>query len=102
MKIAQPSVYVVHLGFGPKIKSLMLIDRLRQAGVPVYHNLASDSLSNQLREAEARGVEYTVIIGQKEYVENTFIFRDMSARNQEFIDEDLLLRRLKRKAAAAA
>lgn len=97
-----PAVYVVQLGFGPKIKSLLLIESLRRAGVPVYHNLASDSLSAQLREAEARKVKYTLIIGQKEFVENTVIFRDMDVRNQEYIDSDTLIRRLKRKNSALA
>ncbi|MEY3783996.1 MAG: hypothetical protein RLZZ230_318 [Candidatus Parcubacteria bacterium] len=97
-----PSVYVVQLGFGPKIKSLILIDSLRRAGVPVFHNLASDSLSAQLREAENRGVKYTLIIGQKEFVENTIIFRDMDMRNQEYVDHDTLVRRLKRKLVTAA
>ena len=95
-KHQKPSVYVVQLGFGPKIKSLILIDSLRQAGIPVFHDLASDSLSTQLRDAESRGVKYTLIIGQKEFVENTVIFRDMEARNQEYIDQDTLIRRLRR------
>ena len=99
-KFETPTVYVVHLGFGPKIKSLMLIDSLRQAGVPVFHDLANDSLSAQLRDAEARGVRYAVIIGQKEFVENTVIFRDLTARNQEFIPVDTVVKRLKRKTVA--
>lgn len=102
LKPATPAVFVVQLGFGPKIRSLLLIDSLRRAGVPVFHNLASDSLSTQLREAEARGVKYTLIIGQKEFVENTVIFRDMDLRNQEYIDHETLIKRLKRKAAIAA
>ena len=77
----------------------MLIDTLRQAGIPVMHDLANDSLSAQLRDAEERGIEYAVIIGQKEYVENTYIFRDLNARNQEFIDHDALMRKLKRKVS---
>jgi histidyl-tRNA synthetase len=75
---------------------LLLIDSLRRAGVPVFHNLASDSLSSQLREAEARGVKYTLIIGQKEFVDNTVIFRDMAMRNQEYLDHDTLIQRLAR------
>jgi histidyl-tRNA synthetase len=95
-----PTVFVVQLGFGPKIKSLLLIDSLRRAGIPVFHNLASDSLSTQLREAEARGVKYTLIIGQKEFVENTVIFRDMDLRNQEYINQETLIRRLKKTVSA--
>lgn len=101
-KVVKPSVYVVHLGFGPKIRSLMLIDQLRQAGVPVMHNLASDSLSAQLRDAETKGVAYAVIIGQKEFVENNVILRDMNAGNQEFIDQDTMIKRLKRRKSATA
>jgi histidyl-tRNA synthetase len=101
-KAAIPAVFVVQLGFGPKIRSLMLIDALRQAGIPVLHNLASDSLSTQLREAEARGVRYTLIIGQKEFVDNTIILRDMNVRNQEYIDQISLIKRLKKQMAVAA
>lgn len=101
-KVHVPSVYVVQLGFGPKIKSLMLIDQLRRAGIPVFHDLASDSLSAQLRDAERRGVKYTLIIGQKEFVENTVIFRSMDEQNQEYVDHETLVRRLKRRAGVAA
>jgi histidyl-tRNA synthetase len=97
----QPSVYVVQLGFGPKIRSLMLVDELRRAGVPTLHSLASDSLSNQLRDAEARGVRYTVIVGQKEYVENTVILRDMQERKQDIIPLEAITGRLKRARAHA-
>lgn len=93
------SVYVVQLGFGPKMRSLMIIDELRRAGVPVLHDLASDSLSTQLREAEARGARYTIIIGQKEYVEQTVILRDMRERSQEQIPVDQMIKKLKRQAA---
>ncbi len=95
-KALTPSVYVVQLGFGPKIKSLVLIDHLRKAGVNVFQNLASDSLSVQLRDAEARGVKHVVIMGQKEFVENTVILRDMEARNQEQVKIDQLPQKLKR------
>lgn len=91
-----PSVYVVQLGFGPKIRSLMLIETLKRAGISVMQNLASDSLSTQLRDAEARGIKYTVIIGQKEYVDGTVILRDMIGRNQEYVPMANLTNRLKR------
>jgi histidyl-tRNA synthetase len=99
IKTSTPSVFVVQLGFGPKIKSLLLIDSLRREGISVFHNLASDSLSSQLREAEARKVKYTIIIGQKEFVENTVIFRDMELRNQEYVDQNTLVYRLKQQMA---
>jgi histidyl-tRNA synthetase len=96
-KPSKPSVYVVQLGFGPKVRSLLLVDSLRQAGIPVIHDLTSDSLSAQLRDAEERGVNYTIIVGQKEFVEGTVILRDMNARNQEYVPQESLVRKLKRR-----
>jgi len=96
-KVTKPSVYVVQLGFGPKVRSLLLVDSLKAAGIPVLHDLTSDSLSAQLRDAEERGVNYTIIVGQKEFVEGTVILRDMNARNQEYVSQDTLIRKLKRR-----
>jgi len=98
-KSIDPSVYVVQLGFGPKVRSLMIIEQLKRAGIPVRHDLASDSLSAQLRDAEARGVRYTVIIGQKEFVDQTVILRDMRERNQENVSIDTMVKRLKKQLA---
>ena len=95
-KASTPSVYVVQLGFGPKIKSLILIDELRKAGIRTYQNLPSDSLSAQLRDAEKKGVQHVVIIGQKEYVEQNVILRDMIARNQESVALDAFVNKLKK------
>lgn len=95
-KSKQPAVYVIQLGFGPKMRTLALLDELRHAGIATTHKVAHDSLSEQLRDAEKQKVPYALIIGQKEYVEGTVILRDMQARNQETIPNDKLLRKLKR------
>jgi histidyl-tRNA synthetase len=97
-----PSVYIVQLGFGPKIRTLLLIDTLRQAGIPLHHDLTSDSLSSQLRDAESRDARYTIIVGQKEYVDRTAILRDMRARTQETIPLDQLVKKLKRHVTVTA
>lgn len=91
-----PAVYVVQLGFGPKIRSLLLLDELRNANIPAYQNLASDSLSTQLRDAETQKVKYTILIGQKEYVEGCVILRDMIGRNQENVPTSEVTSRLRR------
>lgn len=96
IKKSTPDTYIIQLGFGPKVKTLLLVDTLRKAGVKVHHDLANDSLSAQLRHAEEIGVKNVLIMGQKEYVDGTIIMRDMQARKQEAIDPDLAIRRLKR------
>lgn len=95
-KTKRPSVHLVHLGFAPKIRSLLLMDELRQGGILVDQDLASDSLSTQLRRAEENGVRFSIIIGQKEYMDGTVILRDMIGKNQETIPVNALVTRLKR------
>ncbi|PIR85900.1 hypothetical protein COU14_01910 [Candidatus Kaiserbacteria bacterium CG10_big_fil_rev_8_21_14_0_10_44_10] len=91
-----PAIHIIQLGFAPKIRSLLLIDELRREGILVNQNLTSDSLSTQLRQAEETGAKYSIIIGQKEYVDGTVIFRDMIGKNQETIPQSTLVSRLKR------
>ncbi|MFM2339633.1 MAG: hypothetical protein RLZZ360_269 [Candidatus Parcubacteria bacterium] len=97
-KVETPNTYIIQLGFGPKVRSLMIIDELRRAGISIMQDLANDSLSAQLRDAETRGVKHVIIIGQKEFVDGTVILRDMDARKQEAIAMDSLVKRLKRAA----
>lgn len=93
-----PSIFVVHLGFEPKVRTLSLLDELKRAEIPVYQHLTSNSLSEQLRRAEAYNVPYTIILGQKEYMEGTVILRDMRSRSQECIPTDALVSRLRKVA----
>jgi histidyl-tRNA synthetase len=78
------------------VRSLTLVDTLRRAGMAVQHNLLEDSLSKQLRDAEQKGVRYTLITGQKEFVDGTVVLRDMQARTQEAIPYEQIASRLKR------
>ena len=94
-----PSVYLVQLGFGPKVKSLLLIDELRRAGISVHQNIISDSLGEQLRSAEAKNARYAVILGHKEFMEGNVILRDLQKQNQESIPMSSLTAHLKRVAA---
>lgn len=94
--VCVPSLFMVQLGFGPKIRSLMLLSALKREGIAAYQALASDSLSEQLRQAETLGVGHALILGQKEYVENSVILRDMRSRSQECVPFDSLIPRLRR------
>jgi histidyl-tRNA synthetase len=93
-----PSVYLAQLGFGPKVRSLLLIEELRKAGIRVNQNVTSDSLTEQLRKAEATGAEYAVILGHKEFMENTVIIRNLHEQNQENISLGSLVSYLKKVA----
>ncbi len=92
----RPEVYVIQLGFAPKIRTLLLINSLRNADITVHQNLSCDSLTEQLLKAEEKQVRYAVIIGQKEFMEGSAILRDMLERKQENVPMNMLVKRLKR------
>ena len=91
-----PSVFIVQLGFGPKLRSLMILEELRRAEIPVYQSLASDSLGGQLESARLKNVPYTIILGQKEFVDNNVIVRSMHTSSQESVPTAGLVSYLKR------
>lgn len=93
---AAPMIFMVQLGFGPKIKCLILLEKLKQAHISVYQALVSDSLGEQLRQAETSKVPFAIILGQKEFVENSIILRDMRSRSQQNIPFDTLIPHLTR------
>ncbi len=89
-------VYFIQLGSEAKMKSMNIIETLREAKIPVTHALAKDSLGSQLAVAEKLGLPYTIIFGQKEALENSVIVRDMENRSQKTVSIDKLADYLKK------
>ena len=83
--IKKPKIYFIQLGFDAKLKSLNVIEILRKGKIPIAQSISKDNLSAQLAVAEKLGMRYSIIFGQKEAMENSVIFRDMSNRSQETI-----------------
>ena len=84
-KIEKPLVCFVQIGFEAKLKSLQVIEMLRAAKIPTYQSLSRDKLSSQLSIAENLKIPYTIIMGQKEAMENSVIVRYMVNRSQETV-----------------
>jgi histidyl-tRNA synthetase len=95
-KMAKPQFYFIQMGQEAKLRSLSLIERLRQAHIPVYHSLVKDKLTAQLSTAEYLKVPFILIMGQKESLENTVLVREMRNRSQETIRMDLIADYLKK------
>ncbi len=93
--IKKPKIYFIQLGFDAKLKSLNVIEILRKGKVPIAQSISKDSLGTQLAVAEKLGMRYTIIFGQKEAMENSVIFRDMSNRCQETVKLPNLLEHIK-------
>ncbi|MFA6511603.1 MAG: histidine--tRNA ligase [Patescibacteria group bacterium] len=88
--LAPPSrtkpLYLAQLGDEARKKSIILLERLRQEGIPTYEHLSKDGLKSQLENANRLGVQYALIIGQKEIVDGTVLIRDMENGIQETVD----------------
>jgi len=93
--IKKPKIYFIQLGFDAKLNSLNVIEILRKGKVPIAQSISKDNLSAQLAVAEKLGMRYAIIFGQKEAIENSVIFRDMSNRSQETIKLPNLLEYIK-------
>ena len=83
--VKKPKIYFIQLGFEAKLKSLEIIEVLRNAHIPVTHSLNRDSLSGQLGTAENLKIPYALIFGQKEALEGTVIVRNMLTRSQDTV-----------------
>lgn len=93
--IKKPKIYFIQLGFEAKLKSLNVIEVLRKGKIPIAQSISKDNLSTQLATAEKMGMEYAIIFGQKEALENSVIFRNMNNRSQETIKIPKLLEYIK-------
>lgn len=93
--IKKPKIYFIQLGFDAKLKSLNVIEILRKGKVPIAQSISKDNLGAQLAMAEKLGMHYAIIFGQKEAMENSVIFRDMTNRSQQTIKLAKLLEYIK-------
>lgn len=91
---AQPKFFFVQFGSFARLKSLSVIESLRQARIPVHHLLTSDKLANQMSSAETLKVPFVIIMGQKEALENTVVVRHVPTRSQEIVTVPELARYL--------
>jgi histidyl-tRNA synthetase len=83
--IKHPKVYFIQLGTHAKMRSLNIIEILRNARIPLTQSLAKDSLGSQLAAAEKNKIPYAVIFGEKESIDDTVIVRDMNTRSQDTV-----------------
>lgn len=100
IKQLRPKIFLMHLGNKAKAKSLMVVDTLRRAKIPLFHALTKDQISNQLSIAESLKFSHILIIGEKEAVENSVIVRDAESRTQETVPTQTLVGHLKKMGAS--
>ncbi|MSU56384.1 MAG: hypothetical protein EXS51_03715 [Candidatus Taylorbacteria bacterium] len=85
IKFKKPLAFFLQIGFCAKLKSLRVIEVLRQARIPLYQALSRDKLISQISSAENLKIPYSVILGQREALENSVIVRNTANRVQETV-----------------
>ncbi len=89
-------IFLAQLGSLAKKKSLVLVEKLREADIPVIEMLNKDTLKVQLSRANKMGVKYCLILGQKEALDSKIIVRDMESGGQKIIDADNIVKEIKK------
>jgi histidyl-tRNA synthetase len=76
-------VYLVHQGRGAQLQAFVLAERLRDAGLDVVLHCASAkgnaSFKSQMKQADASGAAFAVIIGEDEVARQTVSVKTMRA-----------------------
>ncbi len=87
----KPTFYFIQFGPKAKLKSLALMELLRQSGLRIQQNLYINKFSEQIEIAKQAKTPYAIILGQQEVSENTVIVKDLRKASQKIIaTEDLL------------
>lgn len=92
----KPRVFLAQLGDMAKKKSLRLFSALEKNGILIAESFGRGSLKSQMRVANRLGVEVTVIIGQKEALDETAIVKDMVSGTQETVTQERLVDAVKK------
>lgn len=81
-------VFVAQLGAEARKESFRLYEKLIAEGIRVAENFSKDGLKNQLEKADSVHAKICLILGQKELMDHTIIFRDMTSGIQEIVNYD--------------
>lgn len=90
-------LFLAQIGEQAKQKAFQLFEELRKEKLQVAQMFAKDSLKGQLEIADKLGVEYVLILGQKEVLEGTILVRDMEGGVQETVGFDKIIPEIKKK-----
>ena len=85
VRFKKPSIFFLQIGFCAKLKSLRVIEMLRKMRIPLHQALNRDKLISQMSSVENLRIPYSLILGQREALENSVIVRNTISRAQETI-----------------
>jgi histidyl-tRNA synthetase len=90
----KPSVYVAHLSDAARPPAAILASQLRSLGVATVLGTGTRAVRARLRQADALGARWTVLIGDDELADGTVSLRDMAADKPERVPMDQAVQRI--------
>ena len=90
-------VFIAQLGGLAKKKGLKLFEEFRKNNIRVSESFGRDSIKAQLRVADRMGADIALVIGQKEAIDDTVIFREMQTGVQETIPLEKVANEIKKR-----
>jgi histidyl-tRNA synthetase len=96
-KIIPNKIFLAQIGIIAKRKTLKIMDEFKKAGIPLSEACGKNSLKAQLRIADKLGVDYTLILGQKEVLDQVIILREMKTGKQATIKMDKIVKELRKR-----
>ncbi len=93
----KPQIFLAQLGQLARRKSLKVFEDFRKANIDTVESFGRDSLRAQLAKSDKVGARYTLILGQKEALEETIIVRDMNTGRQENLKLEKVVAEMKKR-----
>ena len=93
----EPKIFLAQLGQLAKRKSMKLFEEFRKNNIRVSESFGRDSIKAQLRVADRMGADIALVIGQKEAIDDTVIFREMQTGVQETIPLEKVANEIKKR-----
>jgi histidyl-tRNA synthetase len=92
-----PHVFIAQLGSVAKKKSFKLLEDFRKMKILAAESFGRDSLRAQFKMADRLKVRYTLLLGQKEVMEEKVIIKDMKTGKQDTVKLDKVVKEIKKR-----
>ncbi|MFA5118337.1 MAG: histidine--tRNA ligase [Candidatus Omnitrophota bacterium] len=93
--VRQKLAYLITLGEQAKSRGLLLLQRLRDAGIPADTDFENKSVKAAMRKADDLKAKYVLILGDNELQKNTVMMKDMVLGEQKEVALDRIVESLK-------
>ncbi len=93
----KPKIFLIQLGELGKRKGLKLFEEFQSKGIKIGEAFSKPSIKSQLKIADKEGAQLTLILGQREVLEDNIIIRDMTSGAQETVALERIFQEIKKR-----